>query len=78
MDKDIKIGDRTTYQGYSIKKVADGEYRVEIYSNDLTTAKEVIKRCLEAGVIEWPVETAGRRKRQPLKGGNYEMGGLSS
>ena len=61
---DLNIGDEVTYYGYPITKEDEEEYCVKIYANDLKTAKEVIKKSLEAGVIEWPVQTAGRAKKK--------------
>lgn len=62
--KDIKVGETSTFQGYPIVREAEDEYCVKIYADDMKTAQEVVSRCLKEGIIEWPVETAGRRKKQ--------------
>lgn len=54
-----------THYGYSIEKEAEGEYRISIYCDSMEDAKKVIKQCLEAGIIEWPIQTVGRKKRSP-------------
>lgn len=59
---DIVVGESTTYFGYPIEREKDDEYRVSIYADDLASAKAVIKRCLEAGIIDWPAQAAGRTK----------------
>jgi len=61
---DLSIGERTTYYGYPIEREGEEEYRVEIYSDTFQEAKNVIKRCLEAGIIAWPTQSAGRRKKE--------------
>ena len=61
---DIPVGGRIKYYGYPIEREKEDEYRVSIYADDLETAKQVIKRALEAGIIEWPVQHAGRLKKE--------------
>lgn len=64
MKEDIEVGEETTYYGYPIAREGETEYRVEIYSDDFQGAKDIIKRCLEAGIIEWPSEAAGRTRKE--------------
>jgi len=59
-DKEL---DATTYYGYSIEKEGEGEFRVSIYCDSIEDGKDIIKKCLEAGIIEWPVQATGRKKR---------------
>ncbi len=60
---DITVGARITYYGYPIEREEEAEYRVEIYADTFEQAKSVIKRCLEAGIIDWPAQAAGRIRR---------------
>lgn len=55
--------DATIYYGYPIEKESEGEFKVSIYCDSIQDGKAIIKRCLEAGIIEWPIETVGRRKK---------------
>ena len=59
----------TKYYGYPIVKEGKEEFCVKIYADDITGVKDIIKKCLEAGIIEWPVQAAGRRKHFPEKNG---------
>ena len=61
--KKMKVGETIRYQGYPITKEDEDEFRVSIYADDLDTAKDVIKKCLEHGIIEWPIQVVGRLKR---------------
>ena len=63
MGGDLVVGEKVTYYGYDILKEGIEEYRVSFYADDIEKAKEIIKKCLEAGIIEWPLQTAGRRKK---------------
>ena len=64
MPEDIEVGEETTYYGYLIAREGETEYRLAVYCDDFQSAKNIIKRCLEAGIIEWPTETAGRTKKE--------------
>lgn len=58
----LEVGESTTYYGYPIHREGDTEFRVSIYADDLEAAQKVIKRCLEQGIIEWPIQASGRKK----------------
>lgn len=62
--KDLAIGEEAKYYGYPIFREEESEYCVKIYADDLVSAQTIIKRCMQEGIIEWPVETAGRAKRR--------------
>lgn len=64
MAKDIAVDGSTIYYGYEIYREKDDEYCVKIYADNLSQAQSIIKRCMQEGIIEWPVETAGRAKRR--------------
>lgn len=64
MAKDIAVGESTTYYGYEIYREKEDEYCAKIYADNLSQAQNIIKRCMQGGIIEWPVETAGRAKRR--------------
>lgn len=64
MVKDLAVGEKVTYYGYPIEREEDTEFRVEIYTDKLEDAKNIIKRCLEAGIIEWPLQARGRLKKE--------------
>ena len=60
----LKVGEETKYYGYPIVREEEDEYCVKIYADDLETAKSIIKLCLENNIIEWPVQAAGRLKKE--------------
>lgn len=62
--KDLEIGEKGEYYGYPISREEEDEYCVRIYADDLIGIQTIIKRCMEEGIIEWPIEITGRASRE--------------
>jgi len=61
---DIAVGESLYYYKYEVYREEESEYCVKIYANSLTDAQAIIKRGLQEGIIQWPVQTAGRSRRK--------------
>ncbi len=63
---DVKIGRTITYYGYPIWREGESEYVITIATDDMATAKWLIRKMMELDLIDTPKQAKKREAKEVM------------